>query len=333
MAVHAHIPNLVTASVGTPITRVGVSFFPIYLHGNDLPEIATGECSGLKIEELESAEVPSLAVTNTTESPILIVEGEHFVGGKQNRSVNVTVLVPAETRLQIPVTCLEEGRWGHARPYKRGRAFAPSRLRAVNQDAVYASMRRGGTRDGDQAAAWDGVSQLLGDLATDSATSAYAAADDIYRRDTKRRRAMKELSGLGPLPDQHGVAVSHGRRISAIDLFGSPELLACHWRAVIRAHLLEVVRPEGRPSVSQMLSAVRELGTLRPDNSPGIGLGLEQRVRSRRLVGQLLTLDKSVVHGSAFARVTRRRPTRPRRTGAPGGRPTDFGAPPSASAG
>lgn len=30
-------PNLDTAAVGAPITRLGVSFFPIYLPDNDLP--------------------------------------------------------------------------------------------------------------------------------------------------------------------------------------------------------------------------------------------------------------------------------------------------------
>ena len=38
-----------TASVGYPVTRFGVSFFPVYLAANELPEIAT---EGLIIDEL-----------------------------------------------------------------------------------------------------------------------------------------------------------------------------------------------------------------------------------------------------------------------------------------
>ncbi len=46
------IPKLDAAAIGSPITRCGVSFFPTYLFGNPLPEIATGPASGLVIKEL-----------------------------------------------------------------------------------------------------------------------------------------------------------------------------------------------------------------------------------------------------------------------------------------
>ena len=43
MTVESNIPKLETAAVGNPITRLGVSFFPVYLFDNPLPEITTGE--------------------------------------------------------------------------------------------------------------------------------------------------------------------------------------------------------------------------------------------------------------------------------------------------
>ena len=45
------------ASVSAAITRVGVSFLPVYLHDNALPEMHTGSESGPQIDELESTEV------------------------------------------------------------------------------------------------------------------------------------------------------------------------------------------------------------------------------------------------------------------------------------
>ncbi len=108
------IPHLSTAAIGAPITRLGVSFFPIYLPANELPEISTGPSSELDVRELEDAAVGSLLAVNPTDTPVLIVEGEHFLGGKQNRAVNITVLVPPRTELPIPVSCLEEGRLGNA---------------------------------------------------------------------------------------------------------------------------------------------------------------------------------------------------------------------------
>ena len=45
----------------------------------------------------------TLRVRNPGDKPVLVVEGEHFIGGKQNRALNATVLVPAKADLEIPI--------------------------------------------------------------------------------------------------------------------------------------------------------------------------------------------------------------------------------------
>ena len=52
-----NVPSLDTVAIGWPITRLGVSFFPVYLSTNGLPAIETGEASGLVVDELDE---PSL---------------------------------------------------------------------------------------------------------------------------------------------------------------------------------------------------------------------------------------------------------------------------------
>ena len=96
------IPQLDSVAVGSAMTRLGVSFFPVYLAANDLPPIATGDAAGLVVDELDQASVHALRVRNPGDRPVLVVEGEHFLGGKQNRALNATVLVPAESELEIP---------------------------------------------------------------------------------------------------------------------------------------------------------------------------------------------------------------------------------------
>ena len=304
MTSHAHIPNLDTAAIGNPVTRLGVSFFPIYMMGNDLPEISTGEDSGLVINELDDAAVPTLLANNPTDKPILIVEGQHFLGGKQNRAVNATILVPAETKLEIPVSCLEQGRWGRARAYTQASSFAPRRVRHRKEEAVNRSMRMRGSRGGDQGAVWNEVESVLDEARTTSQTLAAADIDNVYRRERDRGDAVTELSRVGPLPHQLGIAVTHGSWVVAIEVFGAPSLLAEHWRALIRSYMLERPGGTGRPSATRVLGIVKRFGSLRSENAPGVGLGTEQRVRDRWIVGQALTLNGSVVHGSAFARAS-----------------------------
>ena len=62
------------------------------------------------VEEVnESGSVPNLVVTNKADRPLLISEGEILVGAKQNRVVNVTVLVAAGVKFLMPVSCVEAG--------------------------------------------------------------------------------------------------------------------------------------------------------------------------------------------------------------------------------
>ena len=86
-------PPLEPAAVGRPVNRLGFSLFPVYLPPADLPPIATGPGSGLVIDELSNASVPTLSVTNQTDRAILLIEGESLVGGAQNRTLNDLVLL------------------------------------------------------------------------------------------------------------------------------------------------------------------------------------------------------------------------------------------------
>jgi ARG and Rhodanese-Phosphatase-superfamily-associated Protein domain len=43
-------------------------------------------------------------------------DGQELVGAKQNRVLNVTVLIEAESEVLLPLSCVEEGRWHELRP-------------------------------------------------------------------------------------------------------------------------------------------------------------------------------------------------------------------------
>ncbi len=252
----------------------------------------------------ESAEVSTLVALNPTPTPILIVEGEHFLGGRQNRSVNTTVLVPAMTMLEIPVTCLEAGRWGEARSYERAKTFTPPRVRSVNQRAVHESVLESGSHAGNQSGVWSTVEDILSELGTPSSTASVADADHVYLRDKRRMDATEELASLGPLPGQCGVVVTHGRQVKAVELFGSRDLLVPHWSALVRSHLLTAATQASyRPSASAALSVLRRLGLRRARMSPGIGLGHELRVKGKTTTGHALALEDSLVHCGAFTGV------------------------------
>src|SRR4051812_269070 len=77
---------------------------------------------GLVVKELEAAaSVNDLTVHNPTDEAVLLYEGEEVLGAQQNRIFDVSVLVAAQSRLTVPVSCVEAGRWDGSR---HGDAFA-----------------------------------------------------------------------------------------------------------------------------------------------------------------------------------------------------------------
>ena len=124
--------------------------------------------------------------------------------------------------VKVPASCLEQGRWGDREAYGRDDAFAAASVRAAQHAGVARSMRRSGSRDGDQAAVRHAVSQMLSRADVQSSTT--AAADvrrQTHRREPSRAAAAEKLAAGGPLPRQCGIVVSHGSWVQAMDLFGA----------------------------------------------------------------------------------------------------------------
>src|ERR1700730_11677852 len=98
---------------------------PPMLTLREVPEVAqflatvlTGEPVRHGGEVSEAGSVLFLKVVNGADRQLLLLDGEELLGAKQNRILNTTVLVDAHTEVIIPVSCVEQGRWGY-----RGRQF------------------------------------------------------------------------------------------------------------------------------------------------------------------------------------------------------------------
>ncbi len=317
------------AAIGNPITRLGVSFFPIYLIGNELTHVGASSSEHLAVDELDDASVPTLAARNLSKEMLLIAAGQHFVGGLQNRAINISVLIAAMSTVKIPVSCLEQGRWSRQRGhdpeyYEDEDEFDPfadededdipetNSPRADFVQGGFASRRTRYTvhsnvaplqnRSGNQSEVWNSIDRELDDLGVDSPTHALSANRDFYRREHRRADAADELVELGPLPGQHGFVVAHGNRPTAIEVFGSPALLKDYWEDLVRSYMLERPTSHGRPSASAALRLLNNFGRAIANAAPqpGVGLGTEIHVANDRAAGHALIYNDAIVHACDF---------------------------------
>jgi len=299
------LSQLETASVGTPITRAGVSLIPVYMQQLLTQDIDTGRDAPVDIGEEQHEHVPVLTAINRGTRPVLLAEGETVNGGFQNRTLNVSVLLPAGATTRIPVSCVEAGRWGGARRgFERGAMQAPRRVRRAKQHGVRRNLVTNDVKASDQGLVWEMVSHELSRMQIDAPTAALAAGDAYFNRDEGHdiARAIEELVLRGPLPGQCGVVVSHGSRVVQAEVFGSPDLLAKQWEPLVRSWMFDAPgQVRGTPSLSRAVTALGHVATMRKDSAAGVGLGREVHAEDRRVIAHGLVLDDALVHLGAFA--------------------------------
>ncbi len=115
--------------VGEPVEHRGIVVVPLFPLQDPVARYATLDdalARGFEITETGPAgTVPELAVSNPLDDAVLLYDGEELVGAKQNRILDVSVLVAARSKLAIPVSCVEQaggdGCRGASRPHVTSR--------------------------------------------------------------------------------------------------------------------------------------------------------------------------------------------------------------------
>ena len=297
--------------VKDPVIRGGLALFPVFSTSPSGGPYLTGAdadvANALEIGEQDDGPiVPELLVKNVAPLPVLLVEGETLVGAWQNRTLNVSVLVGAGTKIAIPVSCVEAGRWGGATSMGRSGRHAPSDLRRLKTESVNESRRLGRPARSDQGAVWDRVRDYGDAFAAALPTE---ALDDVYALATPELDAM--LVDLDPAPGQRGVVVAVGGVVRGIDCFDKESTLAAYWQGLVAGYALDALQaPEGAPTVEAADSFIARVLAADGATSPAVGLGRDHVITGDGVTGHALEWDGAIVHLAAFATTGTGRPPR-----------------------
>lgn len=253
------------------------------------------------VEEIsESGSVPTLLVDNRADSAVLFLEGEELRGAKQNRVLNISLLVAPKNRTAIPVSCVEHGRWRHLSKHFASGSYSSSKLRHILKKTVSRSAREGHGHTSDQGEVWKEVSRQMGSLGSHSPTGAMADTYDAFQgRLAEFREKLKYVEGAS------GLAVAVGSKVVSVDLFDKASTCQKVWNRLLEGVVLDALE-EGTVEASAEAEQVRGMLAALQDASwqkaPGIGLGEELRadLEDDRHASALIR-DETVVHGSLIA--------------------------------
>ncbi len=180
------------------------------------------ESGTMKIREVDEAgSVPFLQFENHGDKPVLVLDGEEVVGGKQNRIVNSSVIVLAHHSIRVCVSCIQQGRWGGSGDFLSSKAFFKASSRGVHKRGVSENLRREGIPVSNQGAIWNEVEKTLRQQGVHSRTADF---QDVRRN--VAHQIEEFVQGIEPIPGQVG-AVFFGRRgVIGAEYLHSPDLFA-----------------------------------------------------------------------------------------------------------
>jgi hypothetical protein len=281
-------------------------------------------------EVSESGSVPELKVTNNLDERVLLIDGQELVGAKQNRILNTDVLVPARKSLNLPVSCVEQGRWGYGRSVRpatppppdatpeeqaehaaneqrRGREYehqfvagksASFSTRRRKSGTVHQSLKVANVHDADQGQVWNEVQEELDSAGVRSSTGALS---DLY---VARERELTEFRSNLRLPDDAvGLAVFYGGSFQGLDLFDRHSTLAYFWDSLVDSYALswlnrravQTQEPKDTPDEGVTIRGLLDqAGESDWERFESPGEGRDYRLGTETLTGSSLVFEEKV---------------------------------------
>ena len=223
------------------------------------------------MNELDPPEVPQLAVTNLSDLPVLLVEGEMLVGGDQNRTMNVTVLCPPRTRTVVPVSCVEAGRWGARRTMSGKRKHAPGSLRAAK--TAYLEPRSDDVGHAAPTRVWCGKRCAASRWRTMS-TPALLLSMTSRKRSRTASRSSSRASSRSPTSWEW--SAPSGTKWWGLTSSTAPSALSQYLRAIVAGHALDdVTESGGGDPIAAIERFLAQVDASHCDTGKGVGLGDE----------------------------------------------------------
>jgi len=290
--------------LGEPVSDEGLTLIPVFGEAAGAPPFVTLTeaiaAGALKVTEKDAGgSVPELRARNDGDVGVLILDGEELAGAKQNRVLNTTVFLRPGTEIPIPVSCVEQGRWGFVSEYFCDSGnVAAHKVRQTAHTSVTANVRESARYASDQGAVWGEVDALAGRHSVQSETS---AMKDVFDQSEERLQARKAT--FAAQPDQTGVFALWGGRVVGFDVVATSHAYELLHDRLVRSYALDSLAESAESGADDLRTAKEFLVSLAEaeatqHESPGDGRS--HRFTGEGFVGSALTVDDAILHAVFF---------------------------------
>jgi hypothetical protein len=247
----------------------------------------------------EGGNVPTLKVSNKAESWLFLMSGEQLQGAKQNRVLNISIMIASRSELPIPVSCVEAGRWRYqSRKFSSTGTASHSYLRAMMTKDVTASYRVDGSPQSQQGAVWGEIARKLGKMGSRSSSAALNQVYEDY--ESKLKKVTEDLK----IPaSSSGAVFAFDGRIVGMDLFDQSATFEKLWPKLVRSYAIDALEQPERPSNltrEAVATWLKAASTAKSEKFRSAGLGDDVRFEGENLVGSSLLIENEPIHTELF---------------------------------
>src|SRR5262245_23879864 len=228
-----------------PLTHENLSVYLLHSDARDDRDFMTLD-EGLKdgtvrVTEKGEGQVSELLLENNSSRALFIQEGDRVKGGKQDRIVGLSFVVPAKSgKMPIPSFCVEQGRW-HAKDGLAGDTFKDGDVQLAPKQ-VRAAAKAGK----DQSEVWQEVGgvkrkaeALLGSENTNSSLNETMDSEKTKKALEPYEKALAAI--LAGHPDAVGVAFALNGKIEEVNLYPGHKLLAKLYPRLLGSYALSAI--------------------------------------------------------------------------------------------
>jgi hypothetical protein len=286
--------------IGQPLIFNSLTVFPLYAEAGKPAEYQLADeaiaASTVAVQEVsEGGSVPELLVENIGDCRVLFLEGEELRGAKQNRVLNTSILVPAKSKIKVPVSCVEQGRWRHtSKHFGSGKVRSPHSLHYKLKASVSESLKRDASHRSDQDAVWEEVEKKQASFGFFSGTMAMSDTyDNLADKMTEYREKLKYPVGAV------GVALAVGPKVVCVDVFDKPATCQKAWDRLLSGCIIDALEgaaPEGQVDSKAVEQVMAESQATAWSEATAVGDGQEFRAEFNGSMGSALSLGEAVVH-------------------------------------
>lgn len=244
--------------ISAPYTYKNLTIF--LLHGND----ETKKSNILTLQEAmergifrvyETSDVNQLEVENISkEFDVFIQSGDIVKGGKQDRVLGISIIIPARSgRVVIDAFCVESGRWT-----KRGREDT-AQFNSSNDRIVSKELKLAANAARSQREVWNQVSEAQAKLsksvggsvaAADSSSSLQLSLENSKVAANTDEYVKKLLRLADGQSDVIGFAFAVNGEINSADVYASNALFKKLWPKMLKAAAVEALANRDAGNIS-----------------------------------------------------------------------------------